>query len=46
MKGNASAINSRIIKVLRSYTDDNFVSVKQNKHIKVEGTYNLSLIHI
>ena len=40
MKGNASAINSRIIKVLRSYTDDNFVSVKQNKHIKVEGTYN------
>ena len=29
-----------IIKVLRSYTDDNFVSVKQNKHIKVEGTYN------
>ena len=34
MKGNASAINSRIIKVLRSYTDDNFVSVKQNKHIK------------
>ena len=40
MKGNASAINNRIIKVLRSYTDDNFVSVKQNKHIKVEGTYN------
>ena len=39
MKGNTSAINRRIIKVLRSYTDDNCIRVEQNKHIKVVGTY-------
>ena len=33
----------RLIVALLKYCvpiDDNFVSVKQNKHIKVEGTYN------
>ena len=40
MKGNTLAINRRIIRVLRSYTDDKCVRVEQNRHIKVIGTYD------
>ncbi len=36
---NAASINKRIIRLLRSYTDDKYVSITQNKHIKVVGTY-------
>ena len=37
---NAESINKRIIRLLRSYTDDKYVSITQNKHIKVVGTYS------
>ena len=37
---NAASINRRIIRLLRSYTDDKNVSITQNKHIKVVGTYS------
>ena len=40
MMKNTRAINNRIIRLLRSYTDDNYLHVIQNKHIKCVGTYN------
>jgi|TARA_B100000519_G_C14056081_1_gene349830 hypothetical protein len=40
MNTRSSAINKRIINLLRSYTDDGIVHTQQNKHIKVVGTYN------
>ena len=39
MNTTAKVINRRVIKILRSYTDNNYVDVIQNKHIKVIGTY-------
>ena len=39
MNSSVGAINKRIIKVLRSNTDDGYVTTIQNKHIKVIGTY-------